>query len=59
MTTTREAFDRYLDTKDYHEKVERGKLFARECIEAIQAAVRKVSLTHPYQFKSTMRSRTA
>lgn len=45
----REAFDRYLDTEEYHEKVERGKPSAKECIEAIRAAGGKASLAHPYQ----------
>lgn len=49
VATNREAFDRYLDTEEYHEKVERGKPSARECIEAIQAAGGKASLAYPYQ----------
>lgn len=47
--TNREAFDRYLDTEEYHEKVERGKPLVMECITAIHAAGGKSSLAHPYQ----------
>lgn len=49
VSTNREAFDRYLDTEEYHEKVERGKPSAQECIQAIKASGGKVSLAHPYQ----------
>ena len=49
VSTNREAFDRYLDTKEYHEKVERGKPSVRECIATIKNAGGKVSLAHPYQ----------
>lgn len=49
VSTNREAFDRYLDTVEYHEKVEGGKPSAQECIEAIKASEGKVSLAHPYQ----------
>lgn len=45
----REAFDRYLDTEEYHEKVERDKPSALECIRAIKDSGGKVSLAHPYQ----------
>lgn len=49
VATNREAFDRYLDTKEYHEKVERGKPSVKECIAAIRSAGGMVSLAHPYQ----------
>ena len=49
VSTNREAFDRYLDTEEYHEKVERDKPSAQECIQAIKASGGKVSLAHPYQ----------
>lgn len=49
VATNREAFDRYLDTEEYHEKVERGKPAVKECITAIRSAGGKVSLAHPYQ----------
>lgn len=49
VTTNREAFDRYLDTEEYHQKVERNKPSVRECIKAIKASGGKVSLAHPYQ----------
>lgn len=49
VSTNREAFDRYLDTEEYHEKVEREKPSVRECIQIIKASGGKVSLAHPYQ----------
>lgn len=49
VMTNREAFDRYLDTEEYHEKVERGKPSVTECIAAIRAAGGRASLAHPYQ----------
>lgn len=49
VSSNREAFERYLDTEEYHQKVERGKPSARVCIEAIKASGGKVSLAHPYQ----------
>lgn len=49
VSTNREAFDRYLDTEEFHEKVERDKPSAQECIQAIKASGGKVSLAHPYQ----------
>lgn len=47
--TNREAFDRYLDTEEFHERVKRFKADARTCVEAIHAAGGVVSLAHPYQ----------
>lgn len=49
VSTNREAFDRYLDTDEYHQKVERDKPSAQECIAAIKDSGGKVSLAHPYQ----------
>lgn len=49
VSTNREAFDRYLDTEEYHKKVERGKPSVQECITAIRTSGGKVSLAHPYQ----------
>ena len=45
----REAFDRWLDTDEFLERVERKKPPVRECVETIKAAGGKVSLAHPYQ----------
>lgn len=50
VTTTREAFDRYLDTEEY-QRIERTKPDARTCVETIKGAGGKVSLAHPYQVK--------
>lgn len=47
--SNREAFDRWLDTGEFHARVERVKPSARECVETIKAAGGKVSLAHPYQ----------
>lgn len=49
VDTNREAFDRYLDTEEYHKKVDRDKPSVQECITAIKASGGKVSLAHPYQ----------
>jgi hypothetical protein len=48
VATTREAFDRYLDTEEY-QRIERFKADARTCVETIRAAGGRVSLAHPYQ----------
>jgi hypothetical protein len=48
VATTREAFDRYLDTDEY-QRIERFKADARACVEAIRASGGKASLAHPYQ----------
>lgn len=47
--SNREAFDRYLDTEDYHQRVERDKPSVQECMAAIKDAGGKVVLAHPYQ----------
>ena len=49
VSSNREAFDRYLDTEEFRQKVKRFKADARACVEAIKAAGGKVSLAHPYQ----------
>lgn len=49
VSTNREAFDLYLDTPEFCEKVKRFKADARTCVEAIKSAGGKVSLAHPYQ----------
>lgn len=49
VSTNREAFDRYLDTREFQQKVKRFKADARTCVEAIKSAGGKVSLAHPYQ----------
>lgn len=48
VATRREAFDRYLDTDEFHE-MDRGKPSAKTCVETLKAAGGKVSLAHPYQ----------
>ena len=49
VSTNREAFNRYLDSAEYHKKVTRYKVAACVCVEAIKSAGGKVSLAHPYQ----------
>ena len=49
VSTNREAFDRYLDTEEFRQKVKRFKADARTCVEAIKSAGGKASLAHPYQ----------
>ena len=49
VSTNREAFDRYLDTDEFRQKVKRFKADSRTCVEAIKSAGGKVSLAHPYQ----------
>lgn len=49
VETNREAFDRYLDTAEYHQKVKRFKAGAQTCLGAIKSAGGKASLAHPYQ----------
>lgn len=49
VSSNREAFDRWLDTEDYHRKVKRFKVEAKICLETIRAAGGKTSLAHPYQ----------
>ena len=49
VSGSREAFDRYLDTREFHRRVERPKPPARTCVETIRAAGGRASLAHPYQ----------
>lgn len=49
VANNREAFDKWLDTDEFHARVERVKPSACECVETIRAAGGKVSLAHPYQ----------
>lgn len=49
VSTRREAFDRYLDTPEYHQTDMGSKPSAQTCVEKIKAAGGKVSLAHPYQ----------
>ena len=51
IQTRREAFDLYLDTPEFWEKVPRLEADARSCIEAIKKSGGKASLAHPYQMK--------
>lgn len=50
VQSSREAFDRYLDTDEF-QRIERQKPDARTCIETIRSAGGKVSFAHPYQVK--------
>lgn len=50
VKTSREAFDKYLDTPEYL-KVERKKFPAQECIAAILASGGKPVMAHPYQLR--------
>lgn len=49
VKTSREAFDRYLDTEEYNNRVKRGKPPAQVCIETIRAVGGWPVLAHPYQ----------
>lgn len=49
VKTNREAFDRYLDTEEFRQKVKRFKADAKTCIETIRTAGGHASLAHPYQ----------
>ena len=51
VSTSREAFDRYLDSEEYRKKVPLLQANARTCVEAIKASGGKVSLAHPYQMR--------
>ena len=48
VSTVREAFDRYLDTKEY-DSIRVAQISARDCVEAVKADGGVVSLAHPYQ----------
>ena len=49
ISSYRDAFNLYLDTDEYHQKVEQNKPSVRQCLETIKAAGGKTSLAHPYQ----------
>ena len=49
VKSSKEAFDCYLDTEEYHQEVERDKPSVQECVEAIHASGGKAVLAHPYQ----------
>lgn len=51
VQTTREAFQRCLDTAEFWEKVPRLEADVKSCIDAIKASGGKASLAHPYQMK--------
>lgn len=49
VATNREAFDRYLDTEEFQQKVKRFKADAKTCVQTIKAAGGRAALAHPYQ----------
>lgn len=51
VSSSREAFDRFLDTAEFWEKVPRLEADAHSCLRAIKDSGGKVSLAHPYQMK--------
>ena len=51
VKTRQEAFELYLDTPKFWEKVPRLEADAKSCVEAIKVSGGKVSLVHPYQMK--------
>ncbi len=51
VSSNREAFDRYLDSEEFRQRVGRFKADARTCIEVIKAAGGWVSLAHPCQLQ--------
>lgn len=51
VKNSREAFDRYLDTEEYNNRVKRKKPSAQVCIETIRAAGGWPVLAHPYQLR--------
>ncbi|MCC2258262.1 PHP domain-containing protein [Intestinimonas aquisgranensis] len=54
VSSSKEAFDRYLDTDEY-QRIERFKAGAEECIQAIHDGGGKAVLAHPYQLGYTPR----
>lgn len=48
VSDRKEAFDRYLDTPEFH-SFDQRKPSAEECIRTIKASGGRVSLAHPYQ----------
>lgn len=49
VKSNQEAFNRYLDTEEFRQRVKRFKANARTCIETIRSAGGHASLAHPYQ----------
>lgn len=49
VRSNREAFDRFLDSAEYHRKVKSFKAPAAECLSAIRSAGGRSSFAHPYQ----------
>lgn len=49
VKSNREAFDRYLDSERFRQRVKRFKADARTCVETIRSAGGRASLAHPYQ----------
>ena len=49
VSSNKEAFDRYLDTPEYHDRLDYGKPAARRCVETIRNAGGHAALAHPYQ----------
>lgn len=49
ISNYRDAFNLYLDTDEYHERVEISKPPVQECIEKIKGSGGKVVLAHPHQ----------
>lgn len=50
VASTKEAFDRYLDTEEY-QRIERFKAPVADCIQAIHQGGGKAVLAHPYQLR--------
>lgn len=55
--STKEAFDRYLNTQDFHKEVTRVKPTPEEAIELIHQAGGKAVLAHPGQLKKNWEER--
>lgn len=51
VQTCREAFDKFLDTPEFWERIPQLEAPARECLRAIKDSGGKASLAHPYQMK--------
>ncbi len=57
VSTSKEAFDHYLDTPAFHEATERLKPSAREAIDLIHIAGGKAVLAHPGNYSMGMEKR--
>ena len=49
VSSVKEAFELYLDTEEFHQRVERSKPSAGECLQSIREAGGMASLAHPNQ----------